>query len=446
MPPLDRFCVAVQFVSSSSQATEPLTRWTFTATQGAHGDVATTARRSMNRAGPSSSQHVRVLHTITTFGTSSGAAENTRLTLERLPRDRFEIFLATRLGQSMQTKVPTDVKLLQLRHLVRPVRPFHDFWTLFELYRLCLRWRFDIVHTHNSKDGILGRLAARLAGVPVVIHTAHAIAFRASGYRLVNDLYEALERFAAPLADTLVAVSRENLRDSLSRRIGRPEQHAVVYSGLDLGRYQLPGVTSAKARSILGLPDASAWVGWFGRFSRRKDPLTFVRAAQIVLDGFPNVRFVVCGDDPLGENLWASVERLAIELGIRDRIHVLGFRNDLPLVMKAVDVVMHSSLSEGMGRIICEALACERPVAGTAVDGVREVIVTGERGGLLVPPGSPKELASATLALLRDPIRARHLAAAGRGWVETHLTVEKMVQDLVDVYESALLTKRPSPS
>jgi len=114
--------------------------------------------------------------------------------------------------------------------------------------------------------------------------------------------------------------------------------------------------------------------------------------------------------------------------------------------MKAVDVVMHSSLSEGMGRIICEALACERPVAGTAVDGVREVIVTGERGGLLVPPGSPKELASATLALLRDPIRARHLAAAGRGWVETHLTVEKMVQDLVDVYESALLTKRPSPS
>jgi glycosyltransferase involved in cell wall biosynthesis len=382
----------------------------------------------------------RVLHIMTTFSVSSGAAENTRLTLNSLPRDRFEVFLALPLRQTTEPLLARDVTRLPLRHLVRPLRPWRDIAALIEIYRLCRRWRFDVVHTHNSKDGVLGRWAAHLAGVPVIIHTNHNLSFRASKHGNVNRFYAYLERITARITTSLLAVSTENVRECLEHGIGAPSQYRVVYSGLDLERYRVP-FGRLEARAKLGLPEATALVGWFGRLNYQKDPLTFVRAAERVLAGFPGVRFVVCGDDPLGEDLAASVHDLAHELGLVDRIHFLGFRSDLPLVLSAVDVVMHSSRYEGMGRTVCEALVCGRPVAGTAVDGVREVIVSGVRGGILVPPGQPEALADATLALLRDRERAHALASAGRAWVEANLSATEMVQKIAETYSRAVETQ-----
>lgn len=380
----------------------------------------------------------RVLHTMTTFAASSGAAENMRLTLKLLPRDRFEVFLATEPGQSMEATLPQDVTLLPLSHLARPIRPHRDLLALAELYRLCRRWRFDVIHTHNSKDGIVGRWAARFAGVPVLIHTLHNLPFRASTNRVANRAYAAIERVTATFTDTLIAVSRENVNDCLAWRIGTPAQYRVIYSGLELERYH-PALDQEEARARLGLAGAGALVGWIGRFNPQKDPITFLHAARVVLDALPDTRFVVCGgDDPIGHDLGPAVDRLARDLGIADHIRFLGFRSDLPVVLRAVDVVMHSSLHEGMGRIACEALLCGRPVAGTAVDGMREVIVSGVRGGILVPPRQPGALAEATLTLLRDRARADALASAGKTWVEANLSATKMVSDIAETYERAL--------
>lgn len=383
----------------------------------------------------------RVLHTMTTFAASSGASENTRLTLKLLPRDRFDLFFATRAGQSMEPQLPEDVSLLPLRHLRRPVRPLADLLALMELYRLCKRWRFDVVHTHNSKDGIIGRWAAHLAGVPVVVHTIHNVPFRVSDHAAANSLYAALERVTAPVTDAFLAVSAENIREYLTRRIGTPNRFRVVYSGLELERYRVT-LSQEEARARLGLPDASALVGWFGRLNHQKDPFTFIRAARVVSDGFPGVRFVVCGDRGVGKDLEPAVRSLVREMGMSDRVHFLGFRSDLPVVLHAADVVMHSSRYEGMGRTVCEALLCERPVAGTAVDGMREVIVSGVRGGILVPPRQPAALAQATLALLRDRERASALACAGHLWVQTNLSATSMVRDIADTYERALEASR----
>src|SRR5439155_1037471 len=200
------------------------------------------------------------------------------------------------------------------------------------------------------------------------------------------------------ITDTMLAVSTENVRECLGQRIGAPTQYRVVYSGLDLQRYRVP-FNQVEARARLGLPEATALVGWFGRLNYQKDPITFIRAARDVLRAFPGVRFVVCGDDPLGEELGTEVHNLADELGISEQVHFLGFRADLPMVLTAVDVVMHSSRYEGMGRTVCEALLCGRPVAGTAVDGMREVIVSGVRGGILVPPNQPAALAAPTCTM-----------------------------------------------
>jgi glycosyltransferase involved in cell wall biosynthesis len=383
-----------------------------------------------------SSPRLRVLHVMTTFSVSSGAAENARLTMNLLPRDRFQVFLAAPSGQSMERFVANDVTRLPVPHLRRPIRPWLDVAAFAEIYRLCRKWRFDVVHTHNSKDGIIGRWAAHWAGVPVVVHTIHNLSFRASRHAPINWLYAMLERVTAPITTTFHAVSAENVKDYLDHGIGTSTQYRVVYSGLELERYRV-AASQDEARAELAIPDATAVVAWFGRLNYQKDPLTFIRAARDVVQGFPGVRFVVCGDDPLEENLAGAVRSLAHELGIANRVHFLGFRADLPLVLRAVDVVMHSSRYEGMGRTVCEALLCGRPVAGTAVDGMREVIVSGVRGGILVPPDEPAALANATLALLRDPPRAQALASAGTAWVQTNLSAAHMVRDVADTYTQA---------
>jgi glycosyltransferase involved in cell wall biosynthesis len=391
----------------------------------------------MSHGAPRPPRRLRVLHTVTTFSASSGAAENARLTVNMLPRDRFEVFLAARPGQSMEPNLANDVTCLPVPHLVHRIRPWSDVAAFGEIYRLCKTWRFDIVHTHNSKDGMLGRWAAYRARVPVVVHTIHNLPFRASRHALVNRLYATLERVTAPITDALLAVSAENVGAYLTHDIGTPTQYRVVYSGLDLERYR-SAPSQAEARAALGLPGTAALVGWFGRFNRQKDPFTFLLAARDVVTELPNVRFIVCGDDPLEENLTTAVHNLARNLGLSDGIHFLGFRPDLPVLLRAVDVVMHSSRYEGMGRTVCEALLCGRPVAGTAVDGMREVIISGVRGGILVPPGEPTALARATLELLRDRERANALASSGRAWVEAHLSARDMIRGIVDTYERSL--------
>jgi glycosyltransferase involved in cell wall biosynthesis len=175
-------------------------------------------------------------------------------------------------------------------------------------------------------------------------------------------------------------------------------------------------------------------VGWLGRFNPQKDPLTFIRAAQLVAASLPGVQFIVCGDDPLKVSLEAAARALAIELGLGDAMHFVGFRRDVTNTLRSVDVVMHSSRYEGMGRVVCEALACGRPVAGTAVDGVVEVIHSGRRGGILVPPGNPAALAEATVRLLTDTALALALAKSGRQWVEQNISAENMVRGIEQVY------------
>ncbi len=379
----------------------------------------------------------RILHLVTTFHESSGAAENTRLTLNGLDRARFQPVLGVPAVGSVTTQVKPDVEIVPLRHLRRSLHPYHDAAALAEIVGVIRRHRIDLVHTHNAKDGVLGRWAARLAHRPAV-HTIHNVSFRASTSALVNSGYALAERLTAPITARLLAVSTENSRVYLARGIGRPEQFLTVYSGLALERYGADPRSPRDIRASMGLPDEPGpWIGWFGRFNHQKDPLTFVRAARLVRDAFPGARFVVCGDDPLGDALEGPVKALATELDLLHAMHFLGFRRDLPSVIQAVQLVMHSSSYEGMGRVICEALASRRPVVGTAVDGVVEVVVSGERGGLLVPPGQPAALAQASISLLQDPVRAALLAGRGRDWIAEHVSADAMVAAIERVYDEA---------
>jgi len=377
---------------------------------------------------------LKVLHLITTLPRLSGAADNTRYTVNLLDPGRYEVHLAAGSSPFDASRVARHVRTEMLPHLGRPLSPVRDALATRELRRLLRRERYDIVHTHNSKAGILGRVAARLAGVPVVVHTAHTISWVASGVAPVNGAYLWAERACAPLCDKIITVSEANRARYMAARVGRPEQYVTVYSGVETQAY-LSGAEREGFRREVSAGPQTRVVVWLGRLNRQKDPLTYVRACRLLADRLPDVRFLLVGEDSVGESLDPEVRRLVDDLHLTSTFTLLGYRADVPRILAGADLVMHSSLYEGLGRSIVEAMLAGVPLAATAVDGVCEAVVSGERGGLLVAPGDPAALADAATRLMAEPDLAARVTAAGRRWALERFDVGTMVTTIDELYQ-----------
>ena len=373
---------------------------------------------------------MKVLHLITYFPIFHGAQENTCLTVNYHDKTRCDAWLGTQPGGSLLASVNADVHIAPIPHLQRSVHPLKDFLAFWEIYRLCRRERFTIMHTHISKAGVLGRLAARLAGVPIIVHTVHTISFQASESKMVNRLYLWLERLCAPMTSCFLVVSQLNTEKHLEAKIGKPEQYRLVYSGVDVERLKALRYGPETVRAHFGIPADRRIVVWIGRLAYQKDPQNFVRAAAQVCRALPDVTCLMVGDGPLR----AEVEALIDQLGMRGRIIITGFRDDVAEILSSASVLGHSSRFEGMGRVISEAMLLGVPVAGTAVDGVVEAIQSGQRGGLLVPSEQSEQLAGALCQLLEDRALAERLAAEGRGWAWERFDARQMVKLIESIY------------
>jgi glycosyltransferase involved in cell wall biosynthesis len=246
----------------------------------------------------------------------------------------------------------------------------------------------------------------------------------------VNRLYLWLERLCAPITNRFLVVSQLNTTKHLEAHIGKPEQYCVVYSGVDVERLRALRYGPETVRANLGVPPDHRIVLWIGRLAYQKDPLNFVRAAAALCRDVPDVTCVMVGDGPLR----AEVEALIDEVGMRGRIIVTGFRDDVAEILSAASVLGHSSRFEGMGRVISEAMLLGVPVAGTAVDGVVEAIESGQRGGLLVPPEQPAQLAEALRRLLEDRALAERLTAEGAAWAWARFDARQMVRQIETIY------------
>ena len=377
---------------------------------------------------------IKVLHLITYFPIFHGAQENTCLTVNYHDKTRYDAWLGTQPGGSLLSSVNEDIHIALIPHLQRSVHPVKDALAFWEIYRLCRRERFTIMHTHISKAGVLGRLAARLAGVPIILHTVHTISFQASESTMVNRLYLWLERLCAPLTHRFLVVSQLNTEKHLAAKIGKPEQYRLVYSGVDVERLRALRYEPETVRAHFGIPADHRIVVWIGRLAYQKDPQNFVRAAAQVCRDLSDVTCLMVGDGPLR----AEVEALIEQLGMRGRIIVTGFRDDVAEILSAASVLGHSSRFEGMGRVISEAMLLGVPVAATAVDGVVEAIESGERGGLLVPPEQPEQLAGALRQLLEDRALAERLTAAGAPWAWKRFDAREMVKLIESIYVEEL--------
>jgi glycosyltransferase involved in cell wall biosynthesis len=380
---------------------------------------------------------VPVLHPITRL-IVGGAQENTMFTAALLDKERFaaEIVSGPQTGSegSLFEEVRRrGIPLTILPSLVRQVSPWNDFQALSRLTDFMRRRRFQIVHTHSSKAGILGRLAARRAGVPVIIHTVHGWSFHEHTSALTTLIYILLERLTAGSSSALITVAQRDIAKGLQHKIGRPGQYHLIRSAIPLDEFDPRQYDGTQVRTELGLPHSAPVLGNVGRFSSQKNPLDWVRVAGRVRRRLPECRFLLVGDGPLR----AQVERALREEAIFDRTVLTGLRRDPARMLAAMDVFMMTSLWEGLPRVIPEALAMGRPVVAYRADGISES-VQEDKTGFLTNPGNLDGMAEHCIRLLKDPNHRRELGLNGMAFARTEFDVNRMVTQIADLYSKLL--------
>ena len=393
-------------------------------------------------APPSGGRPVRVARVIARLNIG-GPAQHAILLAAGLDRARFVTTLVTGVvsrgeGDFSGLAHARGVNPVVVPELGRAIHPARDLTALIKLVRLFRALRPDIVHTHTAKAGTLGRLAARLARVPLKIHTFHGHVLEGYFSRPVTRAFLEIERRLARTTDRLVTVSPRLKTQLLAMGIGRPEQVEVVPLGLDLERFRRARPASPTLRPSLGLADGASVLGIVGRLVRIKDHATLFQAlARLHAEG-RGVHLTVVGD---GEER-ARLEGLASSLGLGLRIHFLGWRVDLETILKELDVVICASRNEGTPVALIEAMAAGIPVLSTDVGGVADLVTHGLTGWL-VSPGDPDAMASGIRHLLDDgPLRGR-LAAAGQAVALDRHDVARLISR-VEVLYADLLAKTQS--
>ena len=321
--------------------------------------------------------------------------------------------------------------------LVRELAPPADARALGALVSLFRRLRPQLVHARSAKARFLAPLAARLARVPVTLQTVHGWSFNNAVDRR-RPVFIQLERLARKLCDVTVLVSQQDLTEGVALGVLSPTGVAdgktvVIRSGVDLGALEPPDPAVRRTlRAAEGVPDARPVLSLVQRLSPPKTPRVFVQALPRILAERPDVTVWIVGDGPLR----ADTEAAVAATGLGARVRFLGLRKDVPDLLAASDVTVHSSLREGLPRVVLEALAVGTPVVATDVGGVSDAVVDGV-SGLLVPPEDPAALAGAVLATLADPAAAARRVAAGRAAVGP-FSARQMLDDQHALYQRLL--------
>ena len=297
-----------------------------------------------------------------------------------------------------------------------------DFRWLFRLYRLLKERSIDVMHSHEFATNVYASVLSSVTGVPVIA-TAHGKNYYGEKWRR-----RLAYRFVARQS-VMVAVS-EDLKGFLAQRIGIPPGRIrVVHNGIDLSRYKVQERSYA-VRAELGISAGQRVVGTVGNLFAVKGQTYLLRACKAVASAFPDFVLLVAGE---GEE-WGPLEKEASDLGLAANVRFLGFRDDVPSLLQAMDVFVLPSLSEGLPLSILEALALQKPVVATNVGGIPEILQDGVTG-YLVSPRNPESLAEKILLLLRDPQIAANMGRAGRKRVEDAFGLDRMVREYQSLYE-----------
>jgi len=382
---------------------------------------------------------MRIVHVITRL-ILGGAQENTLLTVEDLQHHYHDdVTLITGPAEGPEGDLfdrarKRELKVEVMPELVRPIRAWTDLKAYWKLRRAIRRLKPDVVHTHSSKAGILGRAAAWHKQVPAVVHTIHGMPFGAFENPLKNRLYITLERWAAYRCHAIVSVCDAMTEQALAAGVGQSDQFLTVYSGMDTDAFLNPRRSREEVRRELGLAEDEVAFATVARLFELKGHEDIVAVAAAVLKANPRVRFVWIGDGILRDRLIANLQ----SRGIRHAFILTGLvpPDRIPELLAAADAVIHPSLREGLARVLPQAFLVGRPVISYDIDGAREVVLP--ETGILLEPRDLAGLEAAILRLADDPSLRVAMGQEGRRRFADQFRHETMTRQLRSLYERLL--------
>lgn len=388
---------------------------------------------------------IPVLHPITRL-IVGGAQENTLFTAERLDRQLYSVTVicgpqtgseGSLIAEGMERGI--DIKIIP--ELVREINPLKDLIALWKLYREMRSNHYMIVHTHSSKAGIIGRIAAKLSQTPVIIHTIHGWSFHEHMPSFVRGFYILLEKICALYSDLLIVVAETDRQKGLEAHIGSSNQYLLIRSAIPLDDFDPHQQNRQKNRLKLGIPENVPVLGNIGRLSLQKNPLEWVKIAGEIGRALPDAWFLIVGDGPLRDEVRTAVE---VEQ-IATRTLMTGLRRDIPDMLSIMDVFLMTSLWEGLPRVIPQAMAMKVPIVAYANDGIVEVI-QHEKTGILIPSGDRSQASRRCIALLSDTKENSLITGEAYRFVHSEFKLDKMIEQISLAYNQLLIAKKICPS
>jgi glycosyltransferase involved in cell wall biosynthesis len=388
---------------------------------------------------------MRVTHIITRL-VVGGAQENTVATvlgLRKKPGVDVKLISGPTVGPegSLELEFRNAPEILTVvSELVRPVHPLKDFLALQKIEKILREQKPDVVHTHSGKAGILGRLAARRAKVPVIIHHIHGPSFGNFQGAAANFIFTAAEKRAARVTDHFFCSAGAMTRLYLAAGIGRPEMFTRIFSGFNLEPF-LNWTNDLALRKKLGLEENHFVIGKIARLFKLKGHADLLAAFAKILPQIPNARLLFVGDGILR----GEIENQAQILGIADKVIFTGLvpPNEVARYVGIMDCLAHLSYREALSRALPQALVAGKPVIVYDFDGADEICLENETG-FVVPTGDIGAAAKKLLLLANDPALRKKLGERGRQFVKENFAVEKMVDDQYNIYLKLIADKKLS--
>jgi glycosyltransferase involved in cell wall biosynthesis len=375
---------------------------------------------------------IKICHIITKLELG-GAQQNTLYTVGHLNTADFETVLISGTGGILddETKALNNTKVYFLKSLVREISLINDLLAFINITFILIKEKPEIVHTHSSKAGIIGRFAAFLARVPVIIHTFHGFGFNDFQSWPVKKIYILVEIAAAWVSDKLVAVSQQNIQKGLASNIGVKEKYVLIRSGIDTKFYKNIVVDKGKKKKELGVKENETIITTIGPFKPQKNLMDLLRTANLVTIKKDNCIFLIIGD---GEER-GELERYILNHNLSDRIKLLGWRRDVAELLHITDIFVMTSLWEGLPRSCLEAMCCGLPIVANSIDGVKEVVVN-DVNGYLVEPYNTDKMASCILKILEDKALAQKMGKSSLKLIDEQYDINFMVKQQEELYLS----------
>jgi glycosyltransferase involved in cell wall biosynthesis len=394
-------------------------------------------------------KHIKVIHIITRLD-MGGSAQNTLLTALNHDPQRYSVCLIKGSShESAMTEEETQlvkdrladgrkrgIEVIYLPSLVRRISPFNDIKSFVSIFRILRKLKPDIVHTHTSKAGVLGRLAAWMARVPIIIHTPHGHVFYGHFGRSLSKIFLQMEKLLGTITHHQIALTPEECNDYLRLKVSQPNNTSVIHSGVDLHRFSKGEKQRTRKRKELGIPPDSLVIGYVGWLIPIKGVTYLVSAMAKVAERYPKSLLVLVGKgDDKGEEETKLKEQVE-NLGLADKVLFLGWRSDVDEIMGSFDIFVLPSLNEGMGRVLVEAMAAGLPIVASRVGGIPDLVKNG-KNGLLVPPEDASALEKAITVLLKDKSQRKGMGEAGEKMCRPY-SAEAMVEKIDDLYRELL--------